>query len=416
MFWFRLNFNFLSSHSFFFVFQCPLIVDHQMRPNSTSEADTVASLLTSHGLYSHILTAQWPEQLPKNLTTARQIRYTTLSTWCKEHDSFLFLGHHKDDQIEQIFYRISRCSGLVGLACMREVEKNELFNLTLIRPLLTFPKSRLISLCNEFKIPFVTDPSNSNLTTWRGKFRSLISAPQSHPTDTIKKSDLECITSILHFAQTLRIAIEKQIDHFITTHVTHYSSYYAIPKDPFYALLRPIAVRVLMKLVAQLASLPLPLESKQFEKAVNEIMNYPTSSHSCLVSGCMVMKGQNENSFVIFKKTNSRLQTNFVYDEEKVNFSAVLEDWNVTLTPSNVKKYLRANNIPPKFVLKYWKKKTYATWRIKQKLLTQPTLLTALSSFPIIVDHDGKLVTILMEGEQKVRRFTAQTTIVKNRG
>ena len=57
--------------------------------------------------------------------------------------------------------RLTRGSGLTGLAAMQRVTPLGDGALQLVRPLLDIPKTRLIATLKAAKIPFAEDPSNA---------------------------------------------------------------------------------------------------------------------------------------------------------------------------------------------------------------------------------------------------------------
>lgn len=80
---------------------------------------------------------------------------------------YILTAHHCDDQIETFFFRLSRLSGVDGLACMRPVR--EFNNLLLLRPLLPFSKARIIATNRFFQHPWIEDPTNSLMLPYRNR-------------------------------------------------------------------------------------------------------------------------------------------------------------------------------------------------------------------------------------------------------
>ena len=168
-------------------------------------------------------------------TVARTLRYQRLANACLEHDiRSLFLGHHASDVTETIIHRLIRgqrfasgglggikpvngipcCQNIFGASCgfeassvssltgnqlrtassvqeagnltvSRPASDDDLFpngvpvsesGIKIYRPLLSFPKSRLLATCTANGIPFVSDPSNFDpTTTTRNAIRWLLS-------------------------------------------------------------------------------------------------------------------------------------------------------------------------------------------------------------------------------------------------
>lgn len=86
---------------------------------------------------------------------AREIRYKWFNEIISQKtNSYIFLAHHLDDQIETFFLNLARKSGVMGLACM-PYERNNF-----IRPLLNFSKSDLKEYALKNKIEWREDVSN----------------------------------------------------------------------------------------------------------------------------------------------------------------------------------------------------------------------------------------------------------------
>ncbi|EER25011.1 hypothetical protein D8B26_007599 [Coccidioides posadasii str. Silveira] len=215
------------------------IVDHKAREKSTDEALKVAGWIKSMGLKSQVLTLQWPEgtkdpaRLPNFETLARRLRYQALGTACvTENIRALFLGHHRDDNVETALLRLAQGHGRFGLAgfdsvspipeChslwgvsqsgditsieaisadrtprMAPIKPNLMNNggdraplpqpdsslytatggVYIFRPFRSFPKARLEATCRVARVPFVIDPTNEDHTlTIRNTVRKLLSS------------------------------------------------------------------------------------------------------------------------------------------------------------------------------------------------------------------------------------------------
>ncbi|TQV81745.1 tRNA lysidine(34) synthetase TilS [Denitrobaculum tricleocarpae] len=150
-----------------------LVVDHGLRDESADEAALVAQRLSTLGIKSLVL--QWRGEKPNaNVQAeARQARYQLLSDYCAQHGILhLVLGHHRDDQAETFMMRLSRGSGLYGLAAMSAVKEQA--DCRILRPLLTLPKGRLLETVKARGAEGVDDPSNENRKYARTRFRDLL--------------------------------------------------------------------------------------------------------------------------------------------------------------------------------------------------------------------------------------------------
>lgn len=136
-----------------------LTIDHGLRANSSDEALLVGRRLAALGIAHEILT--WDGAKPSNglQAAARGARYQLLDNWCRQHGFLhLLIAHHADDQAETFLMRVERGSGPDGLAAMAPVRT--LKSCRLLRPLLAFPKQRLIATLEAADVEWVDDPSN----------------------------------------------------------------------------------------------------------------------------------------------------------------------------------------------------------------------------------------------------------------
>ena len=131
-------------------------------------------------------------------TRARTERYRVLARAAIRHNlRRLYLGHHQDDQIENFLMRlvpsekgVMPSSALLGMQMVAPIPCcNDIFGafdrepstgdtddsnvhlahhgLSLIRPFLEFPKTRLIATCKTMGVPYVMDNTNLDPTTTR---------------------------------------------------------------------------------------------------------------------------------------------------------------------------------------------------------------------------------------------------------
>ena len=170
-----------------------------------------------------IITLEWPQdmvpsRLTKFETEARRLRYQALGRACQEQGiEQLFLAHHNDDQAETVLTRLAAGHGHLGLQgintsgeipeCwgMHGIHRSggerlskvsfptqsqihdwqcfqypvvplENGGITVHRPLLDFPKERLIETCRSADVHWVEDQTNYDPTlTTRNAARKLLS-------------------------------------------------------------------------------------------------------------------------------------------------------------------------------------------------------------------------------------------------
>jgi tRNA(Ile)-lysidine synthase len=148
-------------------------VDHGLRPEAAEEAAFAARQAEALG-FSH-RTLVWAGAKPQTglQEAAREARYRLLVDCAREAGaSHLVTAHTQDDQAETILMRLARGSGLKGLKGMRrERERDGIIH---ARPLLDWPKARLLDLCRQEGWSFVSDPSNADERFTRVRWRRLM--------------------------------------------------------------------------------------------------------------------------------------------------------------------------------------------------------------------------------------------------
>ena len=152
-------------------------VDHGLRKESKREAAAVAKLARKLGIAHRTL--RWTGKKPSTglQEAARAARYRLLSEEARKLKSaHVLTAHTLDDQGETVLIRMSRGSGLRGLAAMQRVSRLNGGEppLQLVRPLLDIPKSRLIATLKAAKIAYAEDPSNRDPRFTRVRLRALM--------------------------------------------------------------------------------------------------------------------------------------------------------------------------------------------------------------------------------------------------
>lgn len=89
---------------------------------------------------------------------ARKIRYKFFSDVIKIHpNKFILTAHHKNDDIETMILQINR-NNIVDYYGLKE--KNDIFGVTVIRPILNYTKLEIIEYLTKNDISFYDDPTN----------------------------------------------------------------------------------------------------------------------------------------------------------------------------------------------------------------------------------------------------------------
>jgi tRNA(Ile)-lysidine synthase len=150
-------------------------VDHGLRAEAAREARDVKRLARTLDLPHRTL--RWTGAKPKTglPAAARDARYRLLIEAARAHDAgHILTAHTQDDQAETLLMRMSRGSGIAGLAAMARQSPRD--GVMLARPLLHIPKARLLATLNKAKVSFADDPTNRDAGFTRPRFRAIMPA------------------------------------------------------------------------------------------------------------------------------------------------------------------------------------------------------------------------------------------------
>jgi tRNA(Ile)-lysidine synthase len=181
-------------------------VDHGLRPAARAEAEFVASICRERGIAHEILRPVVPIR-GSIQSAARHARYGLLHDWMKEnHIHWLATAHHADDQLETMIMRILRGSGVDGMSGIREKRTH------IIRPLLHFQKSELISYVADQGLDAVDDPSNRDQGYDRVRVRNAL--------EDLEGFDTRLASQSASAIGAAREAIEWMVERLAQEHIT----------------------------------------------------------------------------------------------------------------------------------------------------------------------------------------------------
>ena len=166
-----------------------LIIDHRIRKNSLEEAISVKKYLYNNNIQSLILKVSKKDILEGMMNEARKNLFLKIINYCKKNKIFhLFIGHHKDDNIETFMLRKVSGSNFEGLNCMQE--KTILNGVQVLRPLLRFSKKQILDYIKKMNLVCVNDPSNSDEKYSRIAIREFIKKNPQYKKNVIQEFNL----------------------------------------------------------------------------------------------------------------------------------------------------------------------------------------------------------------------------------
>lgn len=148
-------------------------VDHGLRAAAPHEAREVKRLASALGITHRTL--RWLGTKPKSGVpqAARDARYELLARAARSASAVAVVtAHTQDDQAETILMRLSRGSGITGLAGM--AVQTERHGVALLRPFLEIPKARLVATLDRAKVGYADDPTNRDPAYTRPRLRALM--------------------------------------------------------------------------------------------------------------------------------------------------------------------------------------------------------------------------------------------------
>ena len=150
-----------------------LIVNHNLRAESKIETLLTSKNLQKNKTETIILNVKKNRINNRSMSEARTNRYDILTDYCNKNSILhLFLGHHKDDNLETFLNRKISGSDFEGLQSMKFVSLNS--KIRIIRPLLNYSKIQILEFVNKNNITYFIDPSNTNLHYTRPVIRKFL--------------------------------------------------------------------------------------------------------------------------------------------------------------------------------------------------------------------------------------------------
>lgn len=245
-----------------------LTVDHGLRSDSAAEADYVSNLCAELNLTHHTLV--WSGQKPtSNLQAeARTARYALMASRMRPSGvDVLLLAHHKDDQIETFFDRLTRGSGVYGLGAMSPDQRGGPFGLRLRRPLLEVSKKRLVAELVCRGVTWCEDPSNLDQGYKRVRLRRLVEGLEEEGLDHTRLG--ETIGRLRRAGD----ALDSWVERIWLEHVTeHVAGPMAIRIACLQELPLEVRLRILARLILRVTGRQTPLRLAKLERAEQLIL------------------------------------------------------------------------------------------------------------------------------------------------
>ena len=270
-----------------------VLIDHNLRKNSSQEALSVKRLLRKHKINLDIVKNK--RLINNNIQSkAREVRYDLIKDYCKKKKIKIVLtAHNLEDQVETFFIRLSRGSGLYGLSSMKQINQLD-SNIQLARPLLDFKKEHLIKISKITFGKYFNDPSNKNKKYLRTKIRKL----KKHLEKSGIKYD-QVFKSINNLASS-RDTLDKYFKSIYKKIVKKKQKKIYINFKNFLEYDDEIKMRILMKSIVDLSNSYYSPRSKKIFNLINSLKG-KNRGQKFTLNGCLIFKDKNN---IILDKEN----------------------------------------------------------------------------------------------------------------
>ena len=204
-------------------------VNYKKRKESDQEAKDLKRYCDNFTLPCHVKEVSTP-LLGNFQKAARDFRYDFFKTLLTTRKlDVLLTAHHMDDHLETAYFQLDRHSthlyyGIQAFSSIGEFP--------LIRPLLNYRKSELLTYCQVNKVPYANDVSNQSTMYTRNKHRQTLAKLSALEWQTFKK-DIETRNDLNKGAQ---IKIEPMLSK-RKLMISTYQSFNQLEKFSYWAML-----------------------------------------------------------------------------------------------------------------------------------------------------------------------------------
>jgi len=269
-----------------------VLVDHNLRKNSSDEAKSVKELLKKYQITLNILKNK--KIITSNMQSeARKVRYNLLINFCKKKKiKTILTAHNLEDQVETFFIRLSRGSGLQGLSSMKQIYKID-DNINLIRPLLNFKKNQLIKISKITFGKYFKDPTNKNTKYLRTRIRNLKTSLETSGINYDK-----IFQSIKNLASS-RDTLDYYFNKIYKDIIVKRNKKIFIDLKKFNNINQEMKVMVLKKTIKDFTNSYYAARSKKIINLINQIKAKKNAKFT--LGGCIILR---EKKHIIFEKEN----------------------------------------------------------------------------------------------------------------
>ena len=147
-----------------------LHINHQAQPESHAWEEHCQKFCQDRKIHHQIEKVEIAIKGEGFEAAARSARLAVFNSFDK--NAVIILGHHLDDQIETILFRIFRGTGMKGLSGIKR--QSILGSKVVLRPLINLTKKEIIELLDQERLNYITDESNQDNSFSRNYLRNTV--------------------------------------------------------------------------------------------------------------------------------------------------------------------------------------------------------------------------------------------------
>lgn len=259
-------------------------LDHQIRPESSADADFVRQFCTELGVPCVVGAVAVPElaaQQRLSLEMAgRQARREFLLRQADHVGARLIvLAHHRDDQAETFMLRLLRGSGVSGLAAM-QVRRDRWW-----RPLLECSREQILDYALQYQLEWVEDASNVDPTFLRNRLRHQLLPEMREVNPQIDGR----LTELCRQLQVDETYWQQQVAKNLSELIVSSEDGLRLARQQLLALPEALRIRVIREALRRVRGDLLRLESVHL-RAVDELLRGERSQAQLDLPGCWVAR------------------------------------------------------------------------------------------------------------------------------
>lgn len=333
---------------------------------------------------------------------ARTLRYNWFDQQMKELDADVLLtAHHKDDQIETIFYRLMTGKSTRSSLGIANVSWRDGYKI--VRPLLNVAKQQLISYQLQHHIPFYEDETNVLNDYVRNDIRnrvlpSIEQNEQLNPHQLLKLKEWHD-EQLINLQGMAQVFLQSSKDE-------HLSSAISISRSEFNALNRSLQIAVLDEAFKKLQT-GLIFSEKTYDDWLRQLSE--SVSQSILYSSDKWIIHIAYDKFIIMAKYSQQLRTLTISQPDMYQFGYYSIEINKAMPKHQFPLIVRTRQNGDKFKLNGVEgHKKVSRLMIDHKIMTHER-----NRIPIIINQQNEIIAV---GTLFIKDSHKQTMKIKNMG